>query len=110
MVAHLKDPRVRALMETIRTELDPSIDAIFGAQMPAVAILRTRSGRTFEERVEKTKGKYPELPFTEEEFLYKIQTNAGHTLRREKIDELVAFVKEIEHSKNIGELAALVRG
>jgi aconitate decarboxylase len=110
MAAHLKDSKVKEVMQKIRSELDPAIDAIFGAQMPAVAILKTRNGQTFEERVENTKGKYPENPFTEEEFLYKIRTNAGHTLKDKKIEELIALVGDLERRKDLSELGTLARG
>lgn len=109
MAAHLNDPRVAEIMAKVDAEVDPTIDSIFGAQMPAVAVLETTDGRRFEMRVENTKGKYPENPFTDEEFHYKVRTNAGHTLSAGQIDRLIETVDRLEALENVRTLGELVR-
>lgn len=109
-VAHLKDPRVYEIMAKISSELDPEIDKSFGAQMKAVAILKTMDGREFQERVDTAKGKYPERPLTDEEFQYKFRTNAGHSLDPKQIDKLSQMVNELESLDRVSELARLLQG
>ena len=108
--ARLDDPRVREIMGKVGSELDPEIDKVFGAHMQAAATLKTKDGREFHHRVNTAKGKYPERPLTDEEFLYKVRTNSSHTLDHKQIERLLDVVGNLENMDSVAELAALVQG
>jgi 2-methylcitrate dehydratase PrpD len=107
-VTHLRDVRVRELMGRIRAELDSEIDKIFGAHMPTVAVVRTKTGREFRESEHTPRGKYPEKPLTEEQLLHKVRVNAGHSLTGERIERMITLVEKLEDLDSIAPLAELL--
>lgn len=109
-IAHLDDPRVMEIAGKITSELDPEIDKIFGATMAAIAVLKTKDGREFQQRVDTAYGKYPERPLKAEDFTYKVRTNSGHTLKAPQIDKLIDTVNNLESVDYISELAELLSG
>jgi 2-methylcitrate dehydratase PrpD len=107
-LAYLNDRRARELMGRIRAETDPVIDRVFGARMPTAVIVRTKDGREYRESEDTPKGKYPEKPLSEDEFLRKIRGNASHSLTDDQINRLVTLVEGLEDLGNVAPLAALL--
>lgn len=109
-VAHLEDPRVRELMDRTHAEADPEMDRVFGAHMPTVVTVRTKDGREFVESESVAKGKWPENPLSEEEFLHKVRTNSRHTLSEAQIDRMIEIVNDLDSMSSVAPLAELVAG
>ena len=107
-LTYLNDRRARELIGRIRAETDPEIDRVFGAHMPTAVIVRTKDGREFRESEDTPKGKYPEKPLGEDEFLHKIRGNAGHSLTSDQINRLVTLVEDLEGLNNVAPLAELL--
>lgn len=73
----LNDPLVRELMGRVRAEVDPDIDRVFGAKMPARVEVITRDGSTSRAFEETPIGKSPERPLPEEQLWKKWEENGS---------------------------------
>lgn len=104
IVAHLGDPRARALAGKLVSEGVPSIDGLRGIPAPATAILETKDGRVFETTACEAMGSYPDTPFPEQFFLEKVRRNAGSRLDAARIEKLISAVNTLETLDEIGSL------
>ena len=101
---YLWDGRVRALMERVRLEVEPTLDKLYPAKWPSVVELVTHSGDRLVSRVDYPKGD-PENPLSREELCTKFRALASSsigqaqmekyiedTLRLEQIDNMASFL------------------
>ncbi len=78
----VRDPRYLELAAKVECYADPECDAIFPNQFPAVLRIRTRDGRTLEEKVLANRGG-PGHPLSVEELTVKFMGNAARVLSEE---------------------------
>lgn len=107
---YLGDATTKKLMALVHAELDPELDRVFGAHMPAIARVETLDGRSYECRVDVPKGKFPEEPLSEQEILHKVRSNAAHVLSAEDIEDLISEVSKLEHARSMSGIVKLIRG
>ncbi len=101
---YLRDKKVRALMQRVRLEIDPSLDKSYPEKWPSVVELVTRGGNRLVSRVDYPRGD-PENPLSQDELGVKfralasgkigqeqIERHIKDSLRLEKIDNMASFL------------------
>jgi 2-methylcitrate dehydratase PrpD len=104
----LKDTEVLAVAEKVAWELDPDAEAMYPKAYPATLIAELNDGRTKTAHVDFPKGD-PENPASKEEIIAKFHSLTGKYLEKGKRDKIINTISHLEESKNIAELADLVR-
>jgi 2-methylcitrate dehydratase PrpD len=102
------DERIWDLSKRVKLIHDDELDRVFPTRMPTIVKLRTRDGRTFEERVDSAKGT-PENPITYEEIKQKFTRLAKMSIGEELSKEIMGKVEDLNEINNINELTELLR-
>ena len=99
------DPEVLALAAKVRYELDPTID--YPRHFSGHVRVKLRNGTVLEENQAYPRGGL-ESPLAPTEIEEKFRANAGLILPREKVEKIVASVKNLERLPSIEDLASLL--
>ncbi|MQA85819.1 MAG: MmgE/PrpD family protein [Streptosporangiales bacterium] len=102
-----RDERRRALAAKVRCVEDPLCSRIFPNQFPAVLRVLTRSGETFEERLDVNRGG-PQDPLTDAELATKFRLNAVRSVSEERAGEIAACALGLQSLADVGELTDLL--
>lgn len=103
----IKNSEVLSLARRTRIIHDPELDKVYPKLWPAKTKIKTKDGKTYEARVDISKGD-PGNPLTEEELQEKFRILAGKVLTKEKIDEIVRMVQRLETLEEINILTELL--
>ena len=87
--ALVADPLRRSLMSKVTVVADPTCDAIFPYQFPAILRVLTKDGRHLEEKVLESRGG-PDRPLTDEELRQKMKDNIRGFITPEGLERLEA--------------------
>ena len=101
------DPARRALMSRVTVVSDPTCDAIYPYQFPAVLTVRTRSGEQYVEEALVNRGGSKE-PLSDEELATKFRDNAGRAFDSEVLDALADRVGGLGHGTTATDIMTLV--
>jgi 2-methylcitrate dehydratase PrpD len=101
------EPMRRALMSKISVGSDPSCDAIFPDQAPAILTVAKRNGEQVVEQTLVNRAS-PESPLSEDEVAIKFADTARRALSPELADRLRTHVGEIAAADDIAPIAAIL--
>ena len=71
--------------------------------MPAIAMLKTKDGRSFQKRVDFQKGD-PRNPFLKEDFIAKFISNVEGRLPDKNIENLISIITNLENFEDLSSL------
>ena len=101
--ARVTDPVITALRKRISATVDPSI-----GEDSAVVTLLLKDGRSYTETVNHATGA-PENPMTDTQLEAKFRSLTGEVLPRERVEQLLARLWELDQVANVREILALSR-
>jgi 2-methylcitrate dehydratase PrpD len=100
----IASPKVKEMMQRIRSVEDPSIEGEFPIKWAATATLKTKDGRQFSVRIEYPKGD-PENPLTWDELIGKFKGLAAPVYTDGRLDDIVSQVRAIDRVDDIRSLS-----
>jgi 2-methylcitrate dehydratase PrpD len=103
---NIKSPVVKKMMQRIECVEDSEIEIDYPQKWPAKADIFTKDGRKLSARVEYPKGD-PENPLTWEEIIEKFKRLTEPVYNGERMDDIVACVRNFEQEPNLHRLLAL---
>ena len=103
---NINSPVVKEMMQRIECVEDSEIEIDYPQKWPAKADIFTKDGRKFSTRVEYPKGD-PENPLTWEEIIEKFKRLTEPVYNGERMDEIVACVRNFEQEPDLHRLLAL---
>lgn len=103
---NIKSPVVKEMMQRIECVEDSEIEIDYPQKWPAKADIFTKDGRKLSTRVEYPKGD-PENPLTWEEIIEKFKRLTEPVYNGERMDDIVACVRNFEQEPNLHRLLAL---
>jgi len=101
----IRDARLLALARRVRYELDPTID--YPRHFSGHVRIRLKGGAVLEENQPHPRGGL-DSPLPPAEIEEKFRANAGLALAKEKVEKIVAAVRNLEEIASIKELADLL--
>lgn len=105
--ANLWDPQVRELAKRIRLEPDEELSPMYPIKMPAHVTVKLKNGKTYEARVDSAKGA-PENPLSNKELDDKFRNLSGTVLLKDRIEEIIDRVRNLDDVSDVGRLARLL--
>lgn len=99
---------VVALLPKVKLQFDDNIPNDFD-QMHIDMTVTLTDGRVLKQRVDKLSG-WVGAPLTREQRLKKFHSCARRVLKRDKADQIVALVENLQQLRDVSELMGLVRG
>ena len=106
---NMKDPMIANLSKKIRVEKDEYIDSLFPGKIGGKVTMKMKDGRSYSETVEDCRGT-PLNPMSKVELENKVRNVARMTVGEAKINRIIEMVNHLEDVKDVGELAALLKG
>ena len=108
VLRRLGDPEVRSLMTRMELRVDEAIE--FSGEMPGTVTIHTTDGRTLERASEPAvRGTYPERPLDPGELEDKFRRLGRGVLGRDRLEQVIERVAEIDRIERIDTLTALLR-
>lgn len=109
--AHVQSPRVRAIMDNVRLEVDPEMERLFTEQHTVGALVkiegRDRSVETA--RVEFAWGS-EERPMSDAQLEAKFRLLAAEAISDEAAESALRMIRSLENLESVAELSALLVG
>lgn len=103
----IKDPEILAVIPKIRWAIDPVDDKNYPDHYSATVTITTNDGKSYKSRIEYPKGD-PENPVSQKELEEKFRVLAGNALSKDKIDDLLSCIWDLENLKSIRDLTRLL--
>lgn len=104
----VRRPELLALAAKVEVDVDPALDALFPAQVPARVVLETRRG-TFERRVDDPLGD-PARPMDVARLTEKFRQVTSAWISRQAQEDLVTAVMSLGEREPVSRLVALLDG
>ena len=105
--AHLRDPRIRALLGKTRVEEDAELSALYPASIGNLIEVITPSGKSTE-RVDTPRG-HPKNPMSDAEVEKKFRALCDGKIPRPRADRILRSVWRLERARDLGSLTSLLR-
>jgi 2-methylcitrate dehydratase PrpD len=103
----VQDSRAQAMIKKVRTVVHPEMEK---TPQSSEVTIRLKDGREVTKRIDITTG-HPEKPMSQDQIIDKYRRCAESIIRKDKIEELVYKVLNLEKLSDIGQLIVLtVRG
>jgi len=102
----LKDSFVWSLLDKIKVEANPEIDAIFPKVKRAIVTIKTSKGE-YKKQEDFAKGQ-PERPLSEKELISKFKANSKKKMSPSKMEDIIKATQELENIDEIGEYMKLL--
>lgn len=102
-----KDPEVIAMAEKVRLVLDEEAEKVYPATRMARVTIRTKDGRTLNTRVKGCKG-MRDKPLSQEELKGKFRELASVALPKERVEEIIGMITNLDKLERISELMRLL--
>ena len=102
-------PDIREMIDRVKVVAEPQYESMFPAKKPAAAVIRTRSGKSFEAEVEFPRGDYRN-PLSDEALLGKFHSLVGDLIPRAKADRIVEAIEKLEKFDNVRDLMKILSG
>ncbi len=99
----IRDPQILSLMKKIKIYVDPDIDRTYPEAIPNKVRVRLKDGREAECRIDYPLG-HPKNPMSFEDVKYKFIKLSKQYYSRDRINEIVNIVKNIEDIKDVSTL------
>lgn len=103
----IMDPEILAVIPKVRWEADPEDDKNYPDCYSASVTIKTRDGKQHKSRAEFPKGD-PENPVTQEELEQKFVNLACRTLDKDKVNDIISRIWDLENLENIRDLTDLL--
>ncbi|MBN2259861.1 MAG: MmgE/PrpD family protein, partial [Clostridiales bacterium] len=102
----LKDSFVWSLLDKIKVEANPEIDALFPKVKRAIVTIKTSKGE-YKKQEDFAKGQ-PERPLSEKELISKFKANSKKKMSPSKMKDIIKATQELENTGEIGEYMKLL--
>jgi len=103
----LKDPAIWVLLPKIEVIADPELEKVFPELKAAIVEIRTKNGQCYSMRVDYPKGDY-RAPMSEEELLVKFHSLADAVVSRDRQDQIIEAIWNLEKINSIGNFMELL--
>jgi len=104
----MKDLNILKLVEKVKCDDDPKLNALFPQKLPALVRIKLKDGKIFECMVETSKGS-PKKPMKAHELKEKLEVNTTQILTKEEVQWLVEMIDKLDKLSNINELLNGIR-
>jgi len=102
----LKDSFVWSLLDKIKVEANPEIDALFPKVKRAIVTIKTSKGE-YKKQEDFAKGQ-PERPLSEKELISKFKANSEKKISPSRMEDIIKATQELENIDEIGEYMKLL--
>jgi len=103
----IQAPEIQAMMKRIQCIAVPELEQAFPQKWPAIAIIETVSGNSFQVKIDFPKGD-PENPLSWDELIIKFKGLTQPLFSAERIDKIVDLVQSVEKADNLSRLSELL--
>jgi 2-methylcitrate dehydratase PrpD len=103
------DPEINRLSKNTRLVYDEELGPVFPEKYTSVVIVKTKDGKTFEEKVEYAKGT-PQNPVGFDIIEDKFRKLTARELSKAKVEKCIVTVKEFEDLAKITPIINLIKG
>jgi 2-methylcitrate dehydratase len=102
-------PDIKDMIHRVKVVAEPRYEAMFPEKKPAGAVIKTKSGESFEAEVDYPRGDYRE-PLTDEELLVKFDSMVLDQISQDKRDTIVDMIWNLEDVENAKDLMRVFSG
>jgi len=99
----INSPDIHEMIHRVKVVAEPRYEKMFPEKKPAGAIIKTKTGKTYEAEVDYPKGDYRE-PLTDDELLVKFDAMVLDQISKEKRDKIVDMIWNLEKVENVKDL------
>jgi len=103
----IDDPQTKSLLKKIRLVVDESVEKEFPQGYASIIEIETSQGDRYSQRTDYAKGD-PENPVNWEDIENKFKKLAGTILSSDRLEEIIAKVKQLENITDMRQLVRLV--
>ena len=100
---------INDMIHRVKVLAEPRYEKMFPEKKPAGAIIKTKDGKSFEAEVDFPKGDYRN-PLNDDELLAKFDSMILEQISKEKRDEIVDMIWNLEDVKNVKDLMKVFSG
>jgi 2-methylcitrate dehydratase PrpD len=103
----IQNPEVKTMMRKVDYVEDPELEKLYPKQYPASVEIETKDGKRFYTRIDYPKGD-PENPLSWDEMLKKFRGLARTIYTKDRVEELIGLIRNLEKEKNFREWTRLL--
>jgi 2-methylcitrate dehydratase PrpD len=103
----IKDPVVQETLKKVEIVADPELHKLYPEKFPTNIEIHTKDGKVYKGEMYYAKGS-PKNPFSDEEVNEKFRSLALPMIEKNKVDQIIQMVTNLESVKDINELTRLL--